>query len=69
MLGKSAPWRTVTQMEMASHILQIPEKGPTEPKVKDFLPQCFLSETPKVSILNPILDNMREKNTDGKVKY
>lgn len=60
MLSKSAPWRTVPKMGMASHILQIPEKVPTEPKVKDFLPQCFLSET-QVSILNPILHNMKEK--------
>ena len=68
MLGKSAPWRTVPKMWMASHILQIPEKVPTEPKVKDFLPQCFLSETQKVSILNPISHNLRQKKTDDKVK-
>lgn len=69
MLSKSAPWRTVPKMGMASHILQIPEKVPTEPKVKDFLPQCFLSETQKVSILNPIFHNMKEKKTDDKVKH
>lgn len=67
MLGESVEWRAISKGEMVSQTLEIPEIYPNKPKY--FPTQYFLSDTPKVPLLSPMLACMREKVTDGNINH